>query len=110
MPEKPRAFSWWHIKEGEGAALFGFEHPGYDDSYWVVEPLYLRSTESNWQDIGTAPKTGEEFIARTGPEWSSFSCFWDGVAFVHFDKDDGFIRYSPTEWMPFPSATEANDA
>lgn len=62
----------------------------------------LRGTQS-WNTMRSAPKTGEEFIARVGPEWASFSCFWDGEAFVHFDKDDGFIRYSPTEWMQMPA-------
>ncbi|MBD9539970.1 hypothetical protein IB276_10955 [Ensifer sp. ENS04] len=61
-----------------------------------------------WRSIETAPKTGEEFIARTGPEWSAFSCFWDGDAFVHYDKDDGFIRYEATQWMPMPEAGAAN--
>lgn len=65
-----------------------------------------QSKTLRWQPIETAPKTGEEFIGRTGPEWSGFSCFWDGAAFVHLDIDDGAIRYSPTEWMPMPAGTD----
>ena len=62
---------------------------------------------AQWNPIETAPKTGEEFIARTGPEWSAFSCFWDGEAFVHLDKDDGYISYGPKEWLPMPAAGSA---
>lgn len=64
---------------------------------------------TGWQDVSTAPKTGEEFIGRSGPEWSSFSCFWDGSVFVHYDRDDGYIAYTVTEWMPFPPGTAAED-
>lgn len=63
-----------------------------------------------WQPIKTAPKTGEEFIGRTGPEWSGFSCFWDGEAFVHLDINDGVIRYTPTEWMPMLAGESALSA
>ena len=72
---------------------------------WAYE--YRDSHEGapvQWNPIETAPKTGEEFIARTGPEWSAFSCFWDGEAFVHLDKDDGYISYGPKEWLPMPPA------
>ncbi len=54
--------------------------------------------------IDTAPKTGEEFLARCGPEWPWFSCFWDGSAFVHYSHDDGLVSYPATEWMPMPEA------
>jgi len=57
---------------------------------------------TTWQGISTAPTDGDEIIARTGPEWPSFSCFWNGGAFVHYDHDDGYIRYNPTQWMPMP--------
>jgi hypothetical protein len=63
-----------------------------------------RRGKDEWQTMDSAPKDGSEFIARTAPEFSAFSCFWDSSAFVHYDKDDGFIRYSPKEWMPFPRA------
>lgn len=63
-----------------------------------------------WQDISTAPKTGEEFIARTGPEWSSFSCSWDGEMFVHYDRDDGIIAYGPKQWMPMPGPDAAPES
>lgn len=62
-----------------------------------------------WQPIETAPKDGIEFIARCGADKPSFSCFWDGTAFMHFDHGEGLISYSPTEWMPLPTSpnTEA---
>lgn len=83
------------------------------DSYGIIETIaraIMAERErlasmpdlTNWQDISAALKTGEEIIGRCGPEWSGFSCFWDGEAFVHLDQDDGVIRYSPTEWMPMP--------
>ncbi len=54
--------------------------------------------------IDTAPKTGEEFLARCGTDWPWFSCFWDGSAFVHYDHDEGLVSYPATEWMPMPEA------
>lgn len=57
-----------------------------------------------WQPIETAPKDGIEFIARCGADKPSFSCFWDGTAFMHFDHGEGLISYSPTEWMPLPTS------
>lgn len=59
---------------------------------------------AGWEKITSAPTSGEEFIARVSPEFPAFSCFWDGSDFVHYDKDDGFIHYSPREWKPMPSA------
>ncbi|MBZ5761527.1 hypothetical protein LAV84_18575 [Rhizobium sp. VS19-DR104.2] len=66
----------------------------------VMDPTPVSS--SGWQPIATAPKTGEEIIGRTGPQWGGFSCRWNGEVFIHVDGDDGYISYSPTEWMPMP--------
>ena len=70
--------------------------------------LALSPTEpvqgEQWQPIETAPKDGIEFIARCGADKPSFSCFWDGTAFMHFDHGEGLISYSPTEWMPLPTS------
>ena len=70
--------------------------------------LALSPTEpvqgEKWQPIETVPKDGIEFIARCGADKPSFSCFWDGTAFMHFDHGEGLISYSPTEWMPLPTS------
>lgn len=52
--------------------------------------------------MDTAPKNGDEFLARCGKEWPWFSCFWDGSAFVHYDYTDGIVHYPATEWIPIP--------
>ncbi|MGC0052694.1 hypothetical protein ACNSPG_06460 [Brucella pituitosa] len=52
--------------------------------------------------MDTAPKNGDEFLARCGKEWPWFSCFWDGSAFVHYDHTDGIVHYPATEWIPIP--------
>lgn len=74
-----------------------------------VTPLYAgpppQPIMSGWQPIATAPTTGEEIIGRTGPEWGGFSCRWNGEVFIHVDGDDGYVSYSPTEWMPMPAPT-----
>ena len=56
------------------------------------------------ESIDTAPKNGDEFLARCGKDWPWFSCFWDGSAFVHYDHKDGLIGYPATEWIPLPDA------
>lgn len=56
------------------------------------------------ESIDTAPKNGDEFLARCGKDWPWFSCFWDGSAFVHYDHVEGIIGYPATEWIPLPDA------
>lgn len=55
-----------------------------------------------WQPVETAPRDGSEFIA-CNRGFAPFTCrFWQG-GFVHYDFDDGVIRYGFELWQPLPA-------
>jgi hypothetical protein len=72
----------------------------------ALSALSARIAEAEWQPIETAPKTGEEIIARKDRH-AAFSCFWYGGRWTHYDIEDGYIAYEPDEWMPFPTSERA---
>jgi hypothetical protein len=72
----------------------------------AISALSARIAEAEWQPIETAPKTGEEIIARKDRH-AAFSCFWYGGRWTHYDIEDGYIAYEPDEWMPFPTSEHA---
>jgi hypothetical protein len=72
----------------------------------ALSALSARIAEAEWQPIETAPKTGEEIIARKD-RYAAFSCFWYGGRWTHYDIEDGYIAYEPDEWMPFPTSEHA---
>ncbi|WP_421591158.1 Lar family restriction alleviation protein [Shinella sp. M27] len=90
----------WIIK------IFVAERPTAPFTHWMWIASPGEAAELPWRNMDSAPRTGEEFIARTGPGYPSFSCFWDGEGFSHYDKHDGFIRYPATEWLPMPTAAQ----
>ncbi len=56
-----------------------------------------------WRPAETAPRDGTEFIA-CNLGFAPFTCrFWQG-GFVHYDFDDGVIRYGFELWRPLPPA------
>ncbi|WP_212285752.1 hypothetical protein [Agrobacterium tumefaciens] len=67
-----------------------------------------RILAAQWFPIAVAPKDGTEFIGRCGPNLPSFSCFWDGLRFVHNSYGEGYIAYPVEEWIPMPGSSELN--
>lgn len=61
-----------------------------------------------WWPISAHPKDEAEFIGRCGPNLPSFSCFWNGLQFVHYSHGEGYIAYQVKEWMPMPGSSELN--
>lgn len=84
--------------------IFAAERPTAPFTHWMWFASPGEAAELPWRNMDSAPRTGEEFIARVGAGYPAFSCFWNGEAFVHYDKDDGFIRYPVAEWLPMPAA------
>lgn len=57
---------------------------------------------AEWQSAETAPRDGSEFIA-CNRGFAPFTCrFWQG-GFVHYDFDEGVIRYGFDLWRPLPT-------
>lgn len=98
MPERIYA-----VKQTEGSnCVVSFDTPSLDYNVEYVRAdlaaPFLQGVKVDSMD--TAPKNGDEFLARCGKEWPWFSCFWDGSAFVHYDHTDGIVHYPATEWIP----------
>jgi hypothetical protein len=72
-----------------------------------------RDGEPKWQTMQTAPKDGTEIILNVPNYdpvksfvgwWNKFEgCWWDGL-------ENCSIGYTPTGWMPVPSALRSDAA